>query len=110
MNKIILIAVIVLALLSTVQAQDVVIVEMRDYQFVPAELTVKPGTTVRWVNTERRQYHNIWFKAEGKPAEHYLWPEESFERTFEQPGSYSYVCEPHEERYRMEGVIHVQAD
>ena len=42
------------------------VVEMLKYKFVPEEITVKAGDTVRWLNTERRQYHTIWFKAQGE--------------------------------------------
>ena len=41
-----------------------------------------------------------------EPGE-YLFPEESMERTFDEPGEYPYLCEPHEDR-GMTGVIRVE--
>ena len=88
-------------------AGEVVEVEILKYAFVPAEITVKVGTTVRWVNMEKRQYHSVWFREAGDEDSGYFWPEETFERTFDKPGTYPYVCEPHEKEYDMKGVVHV---
>ena len=35
------------------------------------------------------------------------WPGETHERTFDTPGVYPYVCEPHETDYDMKGVVRV---
>ena len=83
-----------------------VIVEVKDFQFHPKEITVKVGTTIRWVNLEKRQYHSVWFKALGEAEGDYFWPEESYERTFKEPGDFPYVCEPHEQD-GMIGTVHV---
>lgn len=109
MKKLTLILWLMLALVPMSRAQEVVIIEMKDYKFIPAEVTVKAGTTVRWVNKESRQYHSVWFKAEGLPPGDYLWPEERFERTFDKAGDYPYVCEPHEKSDNMRGIVHVEA-
>ncbi|MGR4066367.1 plastocyanin/azurin family copper-binding protein [Halomonas sp. LR3S48] len=91
---------------GVVQAgDDVIEVEMRDYGFHPAELEVKVGTTVRWVNGEKRTSHDVFFADEEFGSER-LFPEESWERTFGEPGSYPYHCRPHENR-DMRGVIEV---
>ncbi|TFH87638.1 plastocyanin [Billgrantia azerbaijanica] len=87
------------------QAGEVVEVEMRDYGYHPAELEVEVGTTVRWVNAETRTSHDIHFPEEALGSQR-LFPEESFERTFEEPGTYPYHCRPHEKR-DMAGVIRV---
>ncbi|WP_225809598.1 cupredoxin domain-containing protein [Halomonas lysinitropha] len=82
-------------------------VEMFDYTYHPAELEVEVGTTVRWVSEEKRTSHDIYFPDEdiGSPR---LFPDESWERTFDEPGTYEYHCRPHEDR-DMDGVIHVVA-
>ena len=90
---------------NTLLAGETVTVEVHKYTFIPAEITVKVGTTVRWVNTEKRQYHSIWFKETGEPEPEYFWPDEFFERTFDKPGVYPYVCEPHEESHDMKAVV-----
>lgn len=95
-----------LATLGPVSAGDeVVVIEMRQYQFIPAEVTIKPGTRVRWVNKEKRQFHNVWFREAGEEPGEYLFPEEEYERVFDEAGDYPYVCEPHQDR--MSGRIMV---
>jgi plastocyanin len=54
---------------------------------------------------EKRQYHSVWFEAEGFEEADYIFPEESWERTFDKPGTYPYHCEPHE---GMSGTIIVE--
>ena len=92
---------------SPLLAGEVVTVDVKKYKFDPPELTVKVGTTVRWVNTEKRQYHSVWFKELDEKEPDYFWPDEVYERTFDTPGVYPYVCEPHEEDYDMKGVVRV---
>ncbi len=88
-------------------AEGDVVIEVKDYKFIPDEITVKVGTTVRWVNLEKRQYHNIYFESLGDEPSDYFFPEESRERTFDKPGTYPYICEPHDESHKMRGVVHV---
>jgi plastocyanin len=87
-------------------AEAVVEVEIRDYRYEPQELEVPVGTTVRWVNAEARTSHDVYFPDEDIGADRFF-PEESWERTFEEPGTYPYHCRPHEEREGMHGVITV---
>ena len=96
-----------LALPGAALAGEIHEVHMYKYRFEPAEITIKAGDTVRWVNKERRAYHNVWFRELGEAATSELFPEETYEKTFEAPGDYPYVCEPHEKRHSMTGVIHV---
>ncbi|MCP3688788.1 MAG: plastocyanin [Gammaproteobacteria bacterium] len=84
---------------------DETLVIIRDFQFIPAEVTIKVGQTVRWENHEKRQYHNVWFEALGEEeTEDYLFPDDSYQRRFEQTGDYPYRCGPHPE---MTGSVHV---
>ncbi len=83
---------------ATAGAEKEVVIEMIEYQFTPQEVTIKPGTKVRWVNREKRQFHNIWFKEAGEEPGDYLFPEEEYERVFEESGDYPYVWQPHEDR------------
>lgn len=84
---------------------DVVEVEMISNRFEPDELEITVGTTVRWVNVERRSNHDIYFPEEEIESGR-LFPEESWERTFDEVGTYEYYCQPHEDR-GMHGVIRV---
>lgn len=88
--------------------EDVVTVITKDYKFIPSEITVKVGTTVRWDNREKRQYHSVYFKdLTGQEDSDYFFPGEIRERTFNKPGTYPYYCEPHVGKENMVGVVHV---
>jgi plastocyanin len=72
-------------------------------KFDPAELTIKPGDTVKWVNNKLAP-HNVVFDST-KVAETFadkanhkgmlFQPGESFETNFSDAGEYPYYCEPH---------------
>lgn len=80
-------------------------VEIRAYAFSPAELSVPAGTTVRWVNREKRTAHSVRFTgAQGFESPRFF-PDEHWEHRFEQAGRYPYECGPHPE---MKGVVVVQ--
>ncbi len=74
------------------------------YKFIPAEITIKVGDSVRWTNREKRTSHSIFFSTEGLPESERLMPEETWERKFSRPGVYPYTCGPHPE---MKGAIRV---
>ncbi len=101
---------LVIASTSSFAEEEAVIVELIKFKFVPAELTVKVGTTVRWVNKEKRQYHSVWFREQGDTEADYFFPGETYERTFNEPGDFPYVCEPHEKDSNMVGIVHVVAE
>ena len=88
-------------------AQETVVVAAEKYAFVPPEVTIKPGTKVRWENREKRQYHSVYFEQLGDEPSDYFFPGETRERVFDTPGSYPYICEPHWESHGMVGVVHV---
>jgi plastocyanin len=87
------------------QAGDVVEVSIENMQFVPQHLKVRAGTTVTWVNKERRNNHSIFFEKEGLPESDRIFPGESWQRTFDKPGTYEYICGPHRE---MTGTVEVE--
>ena len=80
-------------------------VEILKFAFIPQEITIKAGTTVRWHNKEKRQYHSVWFEQAGDPEPPYFFPDESYERTFDKPGVYPYHCVPHP---KMTGTVVVE--
>jgi plastocyanin len=67
-------------------------------KFDPAELTIKSGDTVKWVNNKLAP-HNVMFEGDKGAAYNHkallFSPGESFEETFNDSGTYSYYCEPH---------------
>ncbi len=80
----------------------VVEVEIRDYQFRPASVTVPVGGTVRWVNRERRTTHTVRLTGAQAVESERLFPDDAWERRFDRPGRYPYECGPHPE---MKGEV-----
>lgn len=78
-------------------------VEIRDSKYAPAELTVAPGTTVRWVNHDE-ETHTVTsdteaFKSGG------LNLDDEYTHTFTVQGVYPYTCALHD---FMQGTIVVK--
>ena len=54
-------------------------VEILKFKFIPQEITIKAGDTIRWTNVEKRQYHSVWFEQAGDPEadqdeeDHHRW-------------------------------------
>ena len=89
--------------------EPVTIVKMYKYTFCPTVLKVKQGTTVRWVNVDKRTSHSVWFKEAGKEESDRLFGEENVEMTFDLPaGEYPYLCGPHWEAEDMTGKVIVK--
>ena len=80
------------------------LVIIKDFKFVPQEITIKRGQVIRWENREKRQYHSVWFEALGEEEPDYFFPDEFFEREFKEAGTFPYRCGPHP---RMTGTVHV---
>jgi plastocyanin len=95
---------------TTEGGEEVIAVGLK---FMPADLTVKAGTTVRWTNGEAIS-HTVTSGAWGEVNEdtglrgsqtadgmfdHALAPQgsdgDTFEFTFDEPGEYQYYCVPH---------------
>ena len=72
-------------------------VSIEKYKFIPASITVTKGTTIRWTNNEKRQYHSVWFEQSHDPEPDYFFPEEFYEREFGEVGTFPYRCGPHPE-------------
>ncbi len=81
-------------------------VAIEKFKFVPQEITVTPGTTIRWTNREKRQYHNVWFEKSGEQEPDYLFPDDTYDKTFNEPGTFPYRCGPHP---KMMGVVYVKS-
>jgi plastocyanin len=98
--------------------------------FDPERVVVTPGTTVVWKNTSSRGHTVTAFESSLPTGTEYfasgafetesaareawqtdeggiLYGEETFEHTFEVPGTYAYVCLPHE-RDGMVGAVEVR--
>jgi len=99
MNKFVLITfALLLCHPAAFAGSDEALVIIKDYKFIPQEITIKKGQTIRWENQEKRQYHTVWFEALGEEEpEDYLFPEDSYDRQFNQAGKFPYRCGPHPE-------------
>ena len=95
-----------LATILPSSAQQTVEVVIQNYRFEPAEVRIRAGDTVRWINREKRTSHSVLFASEQGGESERFFPQESWERRFDAPGTYSYSCGPHPE---MKGVVVVMA-
>lgn len=85
----------------------VTVVTMYKYTFCPPQLTVSPGTTVRWVNVDKRTSHSVLVKGSDQPESDRVFPEEATEFTFLTPGDHDYLCGPHWDTQKMIGMVTV---
>lgn len=90
------------------EATEVVVVVAKKHRFEPAEISIRPGTVVRWENREKAQFHSVFFPDLGDKPGDYFFPGESRERRFDTPGTYPYICEPHAETHGMKGLVKVE--
>ncbi len=87
-------------------SQTVVDVITQDYRFQPQEVLIETGDSVRWLNKEKRTSHSIVFSDSTGGESERFFPNESWQRRFENVGTYPYQCGPHPE---MTGVVIVKA-
>ena len=83
-----------------------VTVEMRNLQFAPQGIRIKPGTTVRWVNQDP-VLHNVSQIESAFLSQDEMPPAADFSFEFTQPGVYRYQCTFHHPN--MNGVVIVEA-
>lgn len=89
-----------------VSAQQTVEVVIQNYRFEPAEVRIRVGDTVRWINQEKRTSHSVLFSQDQGGESERFFPQETWQRRFDTPGRYPYSCGPHPE---MKGVVEVTA-
>jgi plastocyanin len=81
---------------------------LKNTAFVPATVTIKAGTTVRWVNQDGYS-HTVTAGTRGAPTQLFdsgnLGAGQSFTFTFKDAGVYPYFCATHP---GMDGEITVQ--
>jgi plastocyanin len=80
-------------------------VDITKFMFAPMDITVAPGTTVRWTNHDETP-HTVSSQGETKVfASKALDTDDQFEFVFTKEGDYTYVCSVHP---FMTGVVHVR--
>ncbi|MCL6416955.1 c-type cytochrome [Aestuariirhabdus sp. Z084] len=94
------------SVISTTAYADTVEVSIYKRRFTPQHITVNKGDTVVWINREKRQYHSVWFKEQGEPEPDYFFPDESFQKVFNEEGTFPYECGPHPD---MTGSVTVRS-
>lgn len=88
---------------------DVVVVLMYKYTFCPIDLEIPQGTTLRWVNVDKRTSHSVWFKEVGGEESERLFPEEFVDMTMADVGEFNYICGPHGDQEGMRAQVTVTA-
>lgn len=68
-------------------------VHIQGFAYSPTEIRVAPGTTVEWDNHDTA-HHNV-AADDGSWESPLLARGESWSRTFDEPGTYDYHCDPH---------------
>ena len=91
---------------STLRAQDKVTITAKNFSFDPAQVTIKPGTTVEWVNSGGK--HTI-VADDGSFKSPDLTKGDKWEYKFDKPGTYRYYCNFHGSKggHDMAGTITV---
>ena len=80
-------------------------VEIAHFAFAPREITVAPGTRVRWTNRDETP-HTVTSQGASKTlASPGLDLDDRFEFVFAEEGDYPYLCTVHP---MMTGVVHVR--
>jgi plastocyanin len=78
-------------------------IRIKNFAFDPANITVKVGSTVRWVNQDSVP-HNIQF-TDPHFSSVLLASSQSGSQKFDQPGVYDYICSIHPD---MHGTVFVE--
>jgi plastocyanin len=81
---------------------EIVKVNINDLAFSPAEITIKPGDTIEWVNAD---FIDHTATARGGSWDVVITAGKSAQRQFNKSGTSSYYCRFHPS---MTGVIHVR--
>jgi len=91
---------------AATNAAPVATVDITKFMFMPMELTVAPGTTVRWVNHDETP-HTVSSQDKSTKlfASKALDTDDHFDFVFTKEGDFSYVCSVHP---FMTGMVHVR--
>lgn len=83
-------------------------ISIEDFKFTPTVVKISPGTNVIWTN-EGNIRHNVSFQSlpEGVTGikSDLLETDEQYQKVFEQPGTYTYLCDPHPIRMRAAIIV-----
>jgi plastocyanin len=92
-----------LAAMTSLASAAPVQIDIRKFAFLPQEITIPPGTTVRWINDDETPHtiaaENAGFTSPG------LDTGDGYEHTFDKEGDVTYFCSVHP---FMKGVVHIR--
>jgi plastocyanin len=88
---------------ASAQAPNTIRIDVENFMFAPASMTVKAGATVTWTNMDQEP-HTV-MSVDGLFRSGALDTGDSFSFRFEKPGTYRYVCTIHP---RMVGTVVVE--
>ena len=88
---------------SSKSAAETITVRVSGMRFEPANLTIKPGTTVKWVQSDRMP-HTVTGKG-NELRSNTLQMSQAYTYTFDQAGRFDYACDFHPS---MQGVVTVK--
>ena len=78
-------------------------VVMKNFDFMPMQMTVAAGTTVTWTNQDGEPHTVV--SGDGLFRSAALDQNDSFKFTFSKPGTYKYICSIHP---KMVGIVTVK--
>lgn len=81
---------------TATNAVEIHIKDMSQAVFDPSEITVPVGTTVTWVNDSVMAHTITGSGAPGFRNSGMIDPGQTFSQTFTEPGTYGYICDPHQ--------------
>jgi amicyanin len=84
---------LMIILVATEVRADEAVVHIENFTFNPPELTVKPGTTITWINADDIPHSVVGEKAGFRS--HVLDSDEKFSMTFADAGELDYFCGLH---------------
>jgi plastocyanin len=87
------------------EAATVATVDITKFMFMPMELTVAPGATVRWINHDETPHTVISQDKTRLFASKAMDTDDGFDFVFAKEGDYTYVCSVHP---FMTGIVHVR--
>ncbi|HTY90029.1 MAG TPA: cupredoxin family copper-binding protein [Methanocella sp.] len=91
LSCILILAALVISFSSPALAAAGAQVQIKDYKFQPAQVTIASGGTVTWTNMDSI-VHDVKFKDAESPE---MKKGEQYSKTFDKPGTYDYICEIH---------------
>lgn len=79
---------------TTAEAASTITINIKDYKYSKATVTVKKGTKIKWVNKDAMK-HNAYSSKAGGPKGPLLAKNKSWTWTASKTGTFNYICTPH---------------